>query len=570
MKWFSNLRMKFKLILSFGIVALFIAIVGSLGMVNINRIGNNSNILYEEGFEVLKNLQQFNSNVLHTRIEIFNIIENKDGTKISGIKSKIDDFRKQNDDILKMYEKTNLNDNEKGIYAQIKKDLEAYRNISDKIINLAVDKKYEEAISLIDESSVIREKLTNNTDKLVKIIETKASDLNVSNNNIKSKFSNYMLLDIVLGISIAILLGIGVSLFISKNLKKVVEYAKFLEEGNLTQEIKIDSKDEIGDLARALNNANDNVRNLISKIIDGSNEISSFGQELSATTQEVSSKVEEINNSTEQISKGAQDLSAITEEVSASSQEIGATTNELASRASRAADSVGEIKKRSLEIKKKAEDNIKQGNLIYEEKKNDIIKAIEEGQVVQEVKIMADSIGEIASQTNLLALNAAIEAARAGENGKGFAVVAEEVKQLAEQSTEAVARIQHMVVQIQNAFENLSQSGEGMLYYIAESVKPSYELLLDTGIQYEKDAEFVNEITKEFASSSNQINEVIEQIGEAMQNVSATAEESGAGSDEVLNNMNGITVAVSNIAKSAQSQADLSQKLNEIVQKFKI
>jgi methyl-accepting chemotaxis protein len=69
----------------------------------------------------------------------------------------------------------------------------------------------------------------------------------------------------------------------------------------------------------------------------------------------------------------------------------------------------------------------RQGNLIYEEKKNDIIKAIEEGQVVQEVKIMADSIGEIASQTNLLALNAAIEAARAGENGKGFALILQKV-----------------------------------------------------------------------------------------------------------------------------------------------
>jgi len=570
MKWFSNLRMKFKLILSFGIVALFIAIVGSLGVVNINRIGNNSNVLYEEGFQSLKNLQQFNSNILHTRIEIFNMIENKDVTKISEIKSKIDGFRKQNDEILKMYDKTNLNDNEKEIYTQIKVDLDAYRNVSDKIISLVVDKKYEESMNLINESSTKREKLTNNVDRLVQIIETKALDINVSSNNIKTKFSNYMLLDIVLGISIAILLGISVAIFISKNLKKVLEYAKFLEEGDLTQEIKINSKDEIGDLARALNTANTNVRNLISEIIDGANEISSSGQELSATTQEVSSKVGEINNSTEQISKGAQDLSAITEEVSASAQEIGATTNELASRASKAATSVGEIKKRSFEIKKKAEENIKQGNLIYEEKKNDIIKTIEEGKVVQEVKIMADSIGEIASQTNLLALNAAIEAARAGENGKGFAVVAEEVKQLAEQSTEAVSRIQHMVVQIQTAFENLSQSSEGMLYYIAESVKPSYELLLNTGIQYEKDAEFVNGITEEFASSSNQINEVIEQIGEAMQNVSATAEESGAGSDEVLNNMNGITKSINSIAKSAQSQAELSQRLNEMVQKFKI
>jgi len=570
MKWFSNLRMKFKLILSFGIVALFIAIVGSLGMVNINKIGNNSNILYEEGFQSLKDLQQFNSNILHTRIEIFNIIENKDGTKVSEIKSKIDGFRKQNDEIIKTYDKYSFNSNEKEIYSQIKMDLESYMNVSDKIVNLVADKKYDEASNLIDESSVIREKLTNNTDKLVKIIETKASDINVSSNNIKSKFSNYMLLDIVLGISIAILLGVSVAIFISRNLRKVLEYAKFLEEGNLTQEIKINSKDEIGDLARALNTANTNVRNLISQIIGGANEISSSGQELSATTQEVSSKVEEINNSTEQISKGAQDLSAITEEVSASAQEIGATTNELASRASKAATSVGEIKKRSFEIKKKAEENIRQGNLIYEEKKNDIIKSIEEGKVVQEVKIMANSIGEIASQTNLLALNAAIEAARAGENGKGFAVVAEEVKQLAEQSTEAVSRIQNMVLQIQTAFENLSQSGEGMLYYIAESVKPSYELLLSTGIQYEKDAEFVNEITKEFASSSNQINEVIEQIGEAMQNVSATAEESGAGSDEVLNNMNRITVAINNIAKSTQSQAELSQRLNEMVQKFKI
>ncbi|NRT73534.1 methyl-accepting chemotaxis protein [Clostridium beijerinckii] len=323
-------------------------------------------------------------------------------------------------------------------------------------------------------------------------------------------------------------------------------------------------------MARALNKANENIRRLIAVIIDGSNDISSSGQELSATTHEVSSKMNDINESIEQISKGAQDLSAITEEVSASAEEIGATTNELANRANDAAVSVGEIKNRSLEIKKKASENIKQGNIIYEEKRANIIKAIEDGKVVNEVKLMANAIGDIASQTNLLALNAAIEAARAGENGKGFAVVADEVRKLAEQSSEAVSSIQGMVLQVQAAFENLSQSGEDILNYIAQNVKPSYELLMNTGIQYEKDAEFVNEMTEEFATSSNQINEVIEQINQAMQTVSATAEESGAGSEEVLNSISEITLAVSDIAKSSQSQAELSQKLNEVVLKFKI
>ncbi|OOM78746.1 methyl-accepting chemotaxis protein 4 [Clostridium puniceum] len=570
MKWFGDLKIKFKLIFSFSIIALFIAAVGSLAILNINKVSSNSNILYEEGFQELENLQQFNSNTLHTRIEILNIINNKDVTKINEIKSKIDNFRKENDEIIKNYDKANLSDNENKIYSDIKNILAEYRAESDKVIVLASQNNYDEAIKLSNESSKVREKLTNNIDKLVQCIETNASEINASNNNIKFKFIKYMLVDIILGFAIAITLGIIVATIISAKLKKVLVYAKFLENGDLTSRIEIKSKDEIGVLADALNNANDNVKNLIGEIINGANLINSSGEELSATTQEVSSKMQEINELTEQISKGAQDLSASTEEVSASAEEIGATTSEIANRAIDSATSVNEIKKRSLEIKKKAAENIEEGKLIYEEKKSNILKAIEDGKVVDEVKLMANAIGDIASQTNLLALNAAIEAARAGENGKGFAVVADEVKKLAEESAKAVSSIQDMVLQVQTAFDNLSQSGEEILNYMADHVNPSYELLMNTGIQYEKDAEFVDNTTQEFANSSNQISEVINQINKAMQNISTTAEESESGSEDVLNSINRMTVAISDIAESAQSQAELSEKLSGMVQKFKI
>lgn len=570
MRWFNNLKIKYKLQLSFFIISIFIAVVGVIGIFSVSKINSNSNSLYEKDFQTLKNLQNFNSNTLHSRLEVLNLLNSKDVGKVSQTISNIDGYRKENNEILKIYEQSDMNEDENKIYKEIKSDLEDYRNSSDKIISLASDGKYDEAMNLSKESANIREKLTNNIDKLVKITEQKASDKSYSNNNVNNKSFYIMVTTIILGFITAVLLGVIIATVISNNLKKVLLYAQHLEQGDLTQEIEISSKDEIGSMARALNKANENIRRLIAVIMDGSNDISSSGEELSATTHEVSSKMNDINESIEQISKGAQDLSAITEEVSASAEEIGATTNELANRANDAAVSVGKIKNRSLEIKRKASENIEQGNIIYEEKRANIIKAIEDGKVVNEVKLMANAIGDIASQTNLLALNAAIEAARAGENGKGFAVVADEVRKLAEQSSEAVSSIQGMVLQVQAAFENLSQSGEDILNYIAQNVKPSYELLMNTGIQYEKDAEFVNEMTEEFASSSNQINEVIEQINQAMQTVSATAEESGAGSEEVLNSISEITLAVSDIAKSSQSQAELSQKLNEVVLKFKI
>jgi methyl-accepting chemotaxis protein len=198
------------------------------------------------------------------------------------------------------------------------------------------------------------------------------------------------------------------------------------------------------------------------------------------------------------------------------------------------------------------------------------LSAIEDSKVVEQVKMMADSIGSIAEQTNLLALNAAIEAARAGEQGRGFAVVAEEVRKLAEQSSEAVTNIQNMVSQVQNAVSKLSKSGQDVLDFMANNVKPTYELLMNTGVQYGNDAEFMNSTVEEFSTSAKQMDEVVMQVSGAIQNVSAVAEESAASTEEILVSINEITLAINEVAKSSQSQAELAQKLTDMVNKFKV
>ena len=148
--------------------------------------------------------------------------------------------------------------------------------------------------------------------------------------------------------------------------------------------------------------------------------------------------------------------------------------------------------------------------------------------------------------------------------------MADEVRKLAEQSSETVSGIYGMVGQVQAAFNNLSESGQDVLDYIGTNVKNDYDFLENSGIQYEQDAEFVNKMVEEISASSRQMSEVIDQVNEAIQNVSATAEESAASSSEILNSINEITMAVHEVAKSAQTQAEQAEKLTEMVRKFKI
>ena len=207
---------------------------------------------------------------------------------------------------------------------------------------------------------------------------------------------------------------------------------------------------------------------------------------------------------------------------------------------------------------------------LYEEKQENGLKAIENGKVVENIRVLADTIASISDQTNLLALNAAIEAARAGDAGKGFAVVAEEVRELAEESAQAVSDIQNTIGKVQTAFKDVSSNSLDVLKFIKHTVHPQFESMKITGKQYYTDADFVSNMSQEIAVMTEQLNATIDEIITGVRDTAKIAQKSSENAEFIKESMNDTTKAVAQIAGTAQKQAEMSVKLSDMVSKFTV
>lgn len=570
MNFLSNIKVRTKLVLSFVIVAALIAVVGVIGITSLKDVDMNSGNMYSNNLKSVYMIVNIKQNLTQIKSDNLQLILMKDNFKKSDLENDIKLNGDENQTFIKQYEKLPMDNTEKKIWPVFKSEADQYKSLRKNNIKLIDEGDFDGAIKQYKGMLTISDAMFSNLDKLIKENINDAKIQNLSNHSIFLNSNRIMIMIMVLGLMLAIFLGFIISKDIHIPLMEMVDLAEDLAEFDLTHDYSVIRKDEFGRTSKSLIRAKENMKELIKTIMGNSQDISVTSEELSATVEELSSKSEEINSAVVEITYGIEETSASSEEITASVEEIDSSINELSQKAMEGSNNANESKQKANEIKKNGDDAIKEARALYEEKKNNIIMAIEEGKIVDNIKIMADTIESISKQTNLLALNAAIEAARAGEQGKGFSVVAEEVRKLAEQSEEAVTGIQDTIARVQNAFANLSEYSSDVLKFINENVDPRFEEFRNVGIQYYNDSDFVSAMSEEISAMSEELAATVDQVSQAIQNTSSASQRSSEHAEAIRGSVNENTKAIEQIALASQNQAELAQKLNEVVQKFKI
>ncbi|NJO69342.1 MAG: HAMP domain-containing protein, partial [Bacteroidetes bacterium] len=294
---------------------------------------------------------------------------------------------------------------------------------------------------------------------------------------------NTIILAILIGMGIFILINMQISRSIANGLRKGVNLAKQISEGDLNATIELDQKDEVGELVHALNTMVARLRDIVGNITTGANSIASASQQISSTAQ--------------QLSQGATEQASSVEEVSSTMEEIVGNISQNTDNA-RETESISEVALRGIE---------------------DV--AGKSTQAVEATRIISDKImiiNDIAFQTNILALNAAVEAARAGEHGRGFAVVAAEVRKLAERSKIAADEI------------------VGIAHRSVELVESAGLKLNEMLPEVNKTTKLVQEIAAsslEQSNGSGQVNSAIQQLNDVTQQNAAASEELATSAEEL-------------------------------------
>ncbi|MBF0224867.1 MAG: MCP four helix bundle domain-containing protein [Desulfobacterales bacterium] len=324
---------------------------------------------------------------------------------------------------------------------------------------------------------------------VAKNIEDMENDQIINDNSYAS--AKYTLIGLLaFSIIFGFTMAIWIILSISKGVSSVIDATVAVSEGDLTKDIQITSKDEMGEILENMKKMILTIKDIVSDVKNASDNVASGSQELSATS--------------EQMSQGATEQAASAEEVSSSMEEMASNIKQNADNA---------IQTEKIAIKS-AEDAGSTGKAVSE--------------TVEAMKSIAEKISiieEIARQTDLLALNAAIEAARAGEHGKGFAVVASEVRKLAERSQTAAAEIS----KLSKSSVDVADKAGKMLEKLVPDIKKTAELVQEISAASNEQNSGVEQINK----AIQQLDQVIQQNASASEEMASTAEELSAQAEQL-------------------------------------
>ena len=537
-----NLGIAPRAAICFTIMALLVLFLGIMSLNKMADLNQSTTSIAADGLVPTRLLGELADTTTRFRTMSYVVLVNRAPADVAKAEARLDVLTKKANRIVEDYAPLVSGPEEADKFRQFKEAMGNYLIAQNKLLEVSRAGRDAEIPGLISGD------LKRYSDQMAPLLEwmlevnrkdSEASVVDAGNQYVNAR--NIIIAVLVLTALMTVLLAVVLTRSIVRPLSDAVRAAENVAQGDLTQTVQIQGRDEVTRLQQALQTMQTNLRDTLQQISGSATQVASAAEELNAVTEEGSRSLQQQNDEIEQAATAVNEMTAAVEEVASNAVSTSTASQQSSSSAIQGSQRVQETVTAIQQMTNDVETTAEQVRSLA-------------GQTRDIGKVL-DVIRAIAEQTNLLALNAAIEAARAGEAGRGFAVVADEVRALAHRTQQSTQEIEVMVSGIQ---QGSSQAVASMQNSSARA-QTTLDVARSAGVALEEITRSVGEISDRnlvIASAAEEQAQVSREVDRNLVNIRDLSLQSSAGANQT------------NSASHELSR--LAVELNQMVGRFKI